>query len=107
LARSEDPKNLAGRVQAAYEATRDLSMDFVQETYVEVLERKVKKRGRALFQKPGKFAISYEGKKGREYLCDGKTLWIYRNGDKQVEVYGVNNERVPAEALSFLGGLGN
>lgn len=104
---AESPEALAGKVQSAYESTKDLSMDFVQDTYVEVLERKVEKKGKAQFQKPGKFAILYEGKKGREYRCDGKTLWVYRNGDKQVEVYAVNDERVPAEALSFLGGLGN
>ncbi len=104
---AQSPDQVATKVQSAYEATQDLTMDFVQETYVEVLERKVKKQGKAQFKKPGKFAIEYAGKKGREYRSDGKTLWVYRSGDKQVEVYEVNDERVPAEALSFLGGLGN
>lgn len=104
---AQAPAKIANEVQNAYEGTKDLRMDFVQETYVEVLERRVKKKGQAFFQKPGKFAILYEGKRGREYRCDGKTLWVYREGEKQVEVYAVTDERVPAEALSFLGGLGN
>lgn len=104
---AQSPAQIADQVQVAYEGTKDLKMDFVQETYVEVLERKVKKKGEAYFQKPGKFAIFYQGKRGREYRCDGKTLWVYRDGEKQVEVYAVTDERVPAEALSFLGGLGN
>ena len=101
------PGVLADKVQSSYEQTQDLKMDFVQDTYVEVLEQNVKKKGQAYFKKPGKFAIQYSGKRGREYISDGKKLWIFKKGDRQVQLYSLVHEQIPAEALSFLGGLGN
>lgn len=100
------PDTLAQRVQEAYEKTKDLQMDFSQKTYVALLEEEVKKQGRAQFKKPGKFRIQYLGKRGKTYLSDGKTLWIYRPGDKQIRKFPVTDDTVPSEALSFLGGFG-
>ncbi|HEX5035368.1 MAG TPA: outer-membrane lipoprotein carrier protein LolA, partial [bacterium] len=48
----------------------------------------------------------YEGEGGRNYLSDGKTLWIFESGDSQVQKMDVGETDMPAEALSFLGGLG-
>ncbi len=97
---------IAQQVQKSYEATQALRMDFVQETYVEVLEQKVNKRGQAQFKKPGKFWIRYEGSPARRYQSDGKKLWIYQEGESQVQTLKVDEGTVPSEALSFLGGFG-
>ena len=97
---------LADRVQQTYEQANDLNIAFTQKTYVAVLEKEVSKKGRALFQKPGKLAIRYEGAQGRNYLGNGKTLWVFETGDSQAQSYPLNEESIPAEALSFLGGLG-
>ncbi|MCE9625782.1 MAG: outer membrane lipoprotein carrier protein LolA, partial [Deltaproteobacteria bacterium] len=53
-----------------------------------------------------KMAIRYEGPQGRNYLSNAKTLWIFETGDSQAQSYPLNDETMPAEALSFLGGLG-
>jgi outer membrane lipoprotein-sorting protein len=100
------PEKLVGAVQAAYEKTQDLTMDFSQKTYVALLEEEVQKKGEAQFKKPGKFRIEYEDKRGKTYLCDGKTLWIIRRGDDQVTQVAAGEQNIPAEALSFLGGFG-
>lgn len=100
------PDRLVIAVQAAYEKTQDLQMDFSQKTYVALLEEEVQKKGLAQFKKPGKFRIEYKEKRGRTYLSDGKTLWIYRSGDDQVSKVNAGDENIPAEALSFLGGFG-
>jgi outer membrane lipoprotein-sorting protein len=97
---------LADRVQSLYESAQDLSMDFGQKTYVAVLEKEVSKKGSARFKKPGKMAIRYEGEGGRNYLSDGKSLWIFESGDSQVQKMSVSETDMPAEALTFLGGLG-
>lgn len=104
-AQGPSPEGIAQKVQAAYEKTADLQMDFTQMTYVALLEEEVQKSGVAQFKKPGKFRISYREKRSRTYLSDGKTLWIFREGDPQVREIPVNDENVPAEALSFLGGF--
>jgi outer membrane lipoprotein carrier protein len=100
------PDKLVPAVQAAYEKTQDLKMDFSQKTYVALLEEQVQKKGMAQFKKPGRFRIEYLEKRGKIYLSDGKTLWIYRNGDDQVSKVKAGDENIPAEALSFLGGFG-
>ena len=101
------PEKLVTAVQAAYEKTQDLKMDFTQKTYVALLEQEVQKKGEAQFKKPGKFRIEYQEKRGKLYLCDGKTLWIVRKEDDQVTKVDAGEENIPAEALSFLGGFGN
>jgi outer membrane lipoprotein-sorting protein len=78
-----------------------------QKTYVALLEKEISKKGSASFKKPGKMAIRYEGAQGRNYLSNGKTLWSFETGDPQVQKYPLNDESLDAEALSFLGGLGN
>ncbi|MCP5467685.1 MAG: outer membrane lipoprotein carrier protein LolA [Deltaproteobacteria bacterium] len=98
---------IATKVQDAYEKTANIEMSFSQETYVELLEKKVKKRGKITLKKPGKFRIIYEEKRGRHYYSDGQKLWIHQQGDHQVQELSLNGEEIPAEALSFLTGLGN
>jgi outer membrane lipoprotein-sorting protein len=95
------------KIQQAYEQAGDLSMEFVQQTYVALLDKQVRKTGSAQFKKPGKFLIRYEGAGGRQYLSNGKELYVFEAGDRQFQKYTVNEETVPSEALSFLGGLGN
>jgi len=107
LVAADELSSFAQKIQKTYESTQDLSMDFTQRTYVAVLEKEVSKKGVALFKKPGKFSIHYEGPQGRNYLSNGKKLWIYETGDSQVQESPVNDDTLPSEALSFLGGLGN
>lgn len=102
----ETASNFADKVQSTYEATQSLRLEFQQKTYVELLEREVSKKGSAQFKKPGKFAIRYEGNRARQYLSNGKTLWVFEQGDSQVQETKLDDDSIPAEALSFLGGLG-
>lgn len=100
-------KPFADQIQKTYDQAQDLSLHFVQETYVAVLEREVKKQGSGQFKKPGKLRIDYAGENGRQYLSNGKTLWIFQKGDAQAQTVSLSDQEFPAEALSFLGGLGN
>ena len=96
----------ADRIQQTYDQAKDLHIEFVQKTYVAILEKEVSKKGQAYFKKPNKMAIRYEGEQGRNYLSNAKTLWIFETGDSQAQSYPLNDDTMPAEALSFLGGLG-
>jgi len=104
---AEDLAAFTQKIQKTYDSTQDVAMDFTQKTYVAVLEKEVSKKGSARFKKPGKFSIRYEGAGGRQYLSNGKTLWIYEAGDSQVQQAPANEESLASEALIFLGGLGN
>lgn len=103
---AQSSKEFADRIQKTYEAANDLSLTFTQSTYVAVLEKEVLKKGRGQFKKPGKSRIDYEGDNGRQYLSDGKTLWVYQRGDSQPQTLDLKEQDIPSEALNFLGGLG-
>jgi outer membrane lipoprotein carrier protein len=97
---------LADRVQDAYRKTDSFSAKFTQKTMVELLDRETTESGELVFAKPGRFSIHYEGKRERQYLSDGDTLWIYHPKEKEVEVVNDVQDLVSREALVFLGGLG-
>jgi len=98
---------LADRVQDAYKETSSFSARFTQTTKIEVLDRETTESGDLVFAKPGRFAIRYDGKRERQYLSDGDTLWIYHPKEKEVEVIRDVGDLVSREALVFLGGLGD
>ena len=107
LVNAASTEEVIKQVQATYDQASDVSSEFVQKVKIASLEREVEKKGKALFKKPGKLRVEYEGEEGRLYVSDGKKMWLYEKGDTQVQVYNMNAQTFPDEALSFLGGLGN
>lgn len=107
LAQALTTEEIIQKVQSTYENAQDVSSDFVQQVTIASLERQIEKTGKTLFKKPGKFRVEYTGEEARLYVSDGKKLWMYDPGDKQVQVYEVSAKTIPEETLSFLGGLGN
>ncbi|MBI2499926.1 MAG: outer membrane lipoprotein carrier protein LolA [Deltaproteobacteria bacterium] len=97
--------DLVARVEKAYQETAVLRAEFVQRTYVELLEKEVVEEGALLLAKPGRFAIHYHGKRERKYLSDGRRLWIVYPGEKEIETIANVREAVSQEALAFLSGL--
>ncbi|MBI2343392.1 MAG: outer membrane lipoprotein chaperone LolA [Deltaproteobacteria bacterium] len=94
-------------IQTTYQQLTDLQAEFTQETLVEALGRTVKSEGTLMLKKPGKLRIAYRGSMAREYISDGKTLWIYTPGDTQAMAYRVGDDgAISREALAFLGGFG-
>lgn len=94
-------------VESSYHSLSDLTAKFVQTTDVALVERTITKRGLFQFKKGGKIRISYEGPGGKVYVSDGSTLWVFVPGDEaSLQTFMVNDETVPREALSFMGGFG-
>jgi len=94
-------------VQETYKDTSDISTDFIQNTYIKVLDRTTTKKGKMYFKKGGKFRIEYEGKGEKVYVSDGKFVWVFVPGDEtSLTTFKVNDDTVPKEAMSFLSGFG-
>ncbi|MFH0800129.1 MAG: outer membrane lipoprotein carrier protein LolA [Pseudomonadota bacterium] len=94
-------------IEAAYHSLSDLTARFVQTTKVALIDRTVTRKGTFRFKKGGKLRIEYEGADKKTYVSDGATLWIFVPGDEaSTQTFAVNDETVPKEALSFLGGFG-
>lgn len=95
-------------VGETYRAAGDVSADFTQDTFVEVLGTTVAKRGVFRCKHGGKFRIEYAGTQEKTYVSNGRLLWVYIPGDaSSLVTYEVDGESVPREALAFLSGFDN
>lgn len=93
-------------IQSTYRSTSDLTADFTQSTYVAILEKTMKEPGKFMMKKPGMLRIEYTGDHPKQYISDGKRLWVIEPGLHQYEVYKVSDGSIPSEALEFLKGFG-
>ena len=109
LAVQAGASNLSSQIKAvetAYQNAGGIEADFTQTTYLELLEKTVKKHGKLYLKDGGKFRIEYTG--GKNYVSDGKTMWVYIPGDPgSLTVFEVNSETIPKEAMKFLSGFDN
>lgn len=94
------------KIQKYYDGFQDIQTSFTQKIKLKTFDKEVNKQGMTAFKKPGKFKVEYLGENARLYLSNGKKLWIYQKGEKQVQSYVLNDKSVPSETLAFLGGLG-
>lgn len=94
-------------IEQTYSNTQTLQAEFVQNTYVGLLEKTITRPGRIFYQKGGKLRIEYAGDKMTHYVSDGTTLWILDPQTREKEVYGLKDSGLPEEALKFLTELGN
>lgn len=102
-----DIQALAAKMQTVYQQAQNWRAEFTQTTFVELIDREIKKTGEIVLKKPGRMKILYQEKPTRLYLSNGKRLWKYTEGDNQVLVYKKVSEVLSLEALTFLEGLGN
>lgn len=95
------------KIEATYQNTQTLEAEFVQSTYVSLLEKTVTRPGRIFFQKGGKLRIEYAGDKMTHYITDGKMLWVLDPKTKDLQSYDLKDSGLPEEALKFMTELGS
>jgi outer membrane lipoprotein carrier protein len=98
---------VAEGVQSKYAGLKDLSADFKQESRLATLGRSRHKGGTIDFKKPGKMRWDYEGPDVQLIVSDGRTLWYYRPGQKQVVVQDLGEAFTNQTPLLFLFGEGS
>lgn len=86
-------RQLAGRVDAHYNALHSLQADF-SESYTGMGIERVES-GTLLLRKPGRMKWEYNVPPGKLFVLDGKYAWFYSAGDPQVQ-------RIPAKELDDL-----
>jgi outer membrane lipoprotein carrier protein len=97
---------MAAKVQAYYATIEDYKAAF-KHVYVKRYHGKQKPRyGYLWVKKPGKMYWRYDAPQKRHFICDGKKIWIYTPGDKQVLWRSVARSQLPS-AVKFLWGSGN
>lgn len=93
-------------IERTYQVTPAIQAEFIQKTYVPLLEETVTRPGRFFYQKGGKIRIEYAGDTMTHYISDGKTLWVVHPREKKQETYALKDSGLPEEALNFLTELG-
>src|SRR5512138_731005 len=95
---------LVERVRAACAGVRDLSAAFHQTASNRSLGQVQEASGVLLLKRPGKMRWEYQKPDARLYVTDGKTLWAYNPGDKQVMVQEIAEAFTSRLPLAFLAG---
>jgi outer membrane lipoprotein carrier protein len=95
------------KVQELYDRHEDFEASFVQESFLKSLGKKQVAGGEVYFKKPGKMRWDYQKPVKQEIISDGKNLWNYRPGDRQVVVSPMNNAFQGKVPSTFLAGIGN
>ena len=101
----------ARRVQAHYDAVRDLSADFEQTARSAVLgggpgAAPATTRGRVVFAKPGRMRWEYREPEPSLVVSDGSTLWTYDPGLGEAQRLEGAESLISGAAIQFLLGEG-
>jgi outer membrane lipoprotein carrier protein len=97
---------MAAKVQAYYARIKDFKAKFKQ-VYTKAYHGKQRPRyGYLWVKKPGLMRWRYDSPQKRLFVCDGRKVWIYTPGDKQVLWRRVQLSKLPS-AVKFLWGSGN
>jgi len=94
-------------VQNKYRSLSTLSATFVQSTKLKLLNKTVKTTGTLSLKKPGKLRIAYDDANAKNYISDGKTLWVVDKATQQTDKFKIGSSEIPKEALTFLNGFGD
>lgn len=88
---------LITRIQAKYAAVTTLDAAFTQKTGSALYGEDVQ-TGTLVLERPGK--MRWEFADGRQYVCDGETMWIYTPADKSVlKIHGMGAQAATADAV--------
>ena len=99
--------DLARNLQRKYEQVRDFSADFEHIYEGGVIRKKLIERGTLLVKKPGMMRWVYTSPEKKEFVSDGRTLYMYVPADKQVIVSTVLPADEASSPAMFLAGKGS
>ena len=101
------PQEVAAALQKKYDAIRDFTADFVQESEGGLLRKKQTERGVVQVKKPGKMRWDYKSPEQKLFLSDGRHIYLHVPADNQVIISNVPEQDEATTAVLFLVGKGN
>ena len=102
-AQTNDPVALAAKVQQRYNGIKDIQGDFVQTYEGGVLRTKTTEGGSVAIKRPGRMRFVYTKPEKKEFVSDGRRLYVHMVADKQVMVSpapGPDQGDIPAMFLA-------
>jgi len=93
-------------IQSKYEQTRTFQAEFVQKSYVKMMNQTLEAKGQVQIKKPGQMKWVYEAPDPQVLVSNNKTLWLYVPEDEQVTKMPVENIYSSNTPALFLAGKG-
>jgi outer membrane lipoprotein carrier protein len=100
-------QEVASALQKKYDAIRDFTADFVQESEGGLLRKKQTERGVVQVKKPGKMRWDYKAPEPKVFVSDGRRIYLHVPADNQVIISPVPEQDQATTAVLFLVGKGN
>lgn len=95
---------IAERIQAFYDRTRDFQADFVQVSQNRLYGDE-RRSGHLLLRKPGRMRWNYNTPSNDVIVTNGTTLWAYQADERQAVQQNLTQSQLPT-AIAFLAGTG-
>ena len=109
LSHAETPEQHAlDAVQKNYEKVLTYEADFVQKSYIKMMDKTQDVKGTVSIKKPGKMKWSYGAPDTQILISDGSTLWLYVPDEEQatkVPIESIYSSNTPALFLAGKGKL--
>jgi outer membrane lipoprotein-sorting protein len=101
------PTEVLAKVEATYQQPHDLTAQFTQTVSFTVTGKTTTSTGTLYLAKPDKLRFDYDkrGKRDKQFIFDGKTLWVVEPSKLQILKSKVETSQMPA-ALRFFTGAG-
>jgi outer membrane lipoprotein carrier protein len=99
LTTTPDATDLVSRVQAHYDALRDLRAEFVQRQLNRALGAALEERGMVYMKRPRQMRWEYREPERKLLVSDGRQAWWYLPEDHQVQVMDHDLDRAPTLLL--------
>jgi len=93
-------------IQSKYEQIRTFQAEFVQKSYVKMMNQTLEAKGQVQIKKPGLMKWVYEAPDPQVLVSNNKTLWLYVPEDEQVTKMPVENIYSSNTPALFLAGKG-
>lgn len=74
--------NVAQKLQSAYEKTKDLKADFVQEATIKSIRKTEREEGKVFFKNPKNMLWEYTRPKGKKLIINSQMAWLYLASEK-------------------------
>ena len=109
LSHAETPEQDAlDAVQKNYEKVLTYEAEFIQKSYIKMMDKTQDVKGTVIIKKPGKTIWSYGAPDTQILISDGSTLWLYVPDEEQatkVPIESIYSSNTPALFLAGKGKL--
>ena len=104
---ADEKKDILGSVQKTYDMTKTFKADFIQTSYLKLMDQTQTAKGEVFIKKPGKMKWDYKAPDPQILTSNDKGIWLYMPEEKQVTKMQMDNIYSSNTPAMFLVGKGN